>query len=320
MDPKGQANWAVAYPTIGIILLGGISDPMRRRPLHLSAGIAYTSDDGRTMVRTRLFYASPRRGTVNGAEIDASSPRSPFRLIDRYAKYIDGAERVSFESENVNVISGSSDGAAAAFGLCLSSASGGSLSLAEMEDDLRMISESVGRSLFGGLTITDPDKGLRTERLLDARDFSQYRIIACRFSEKRNPSDAIHSSVVRNSGYQKRVESTREKGRTLRELAASRDIEGGIFELAMGDTDEYHRLVEASGVHVITDGMRALMSRVRELRREVWCTYIVTGGTNVFVPARKGGDVPELVSALEPMCSGVEVLRVAGPPHFSGPS
>lgn len=55
-----------------------------------------------------------------------------------------------------------------------------------MEDDLRMISESVGRSLFGGLTITDPDKGLRTERLLDARDFSQYRIIACRFSEKRN--------------------------------------------------------------------------------------------------------------------------------------
>lgn len=74
MDPKGQANWAVAYPTIGIILLGGISDPMRRRPLHLSAGIAYTSDDGRTMVRTRLFYASPRRGTVNGAEIDASSP------------------------------------------------------------------------------------------------------------------------------------------------------------------------------------------------------------------------------------------------------
>lgn len=62
---------------------------------------------------------------------------------------------------------------------------------------------------------------------------------------------------MRNSGYQKRVESTREKGRTLRELAASRDIEGGIFELAMGDTDEYHRLVEASGVHVITDGMRA---------------------------------------------------------------
>ncbi|EQD71309.1 hypothetical protein B1B_04531, partial [mine drainage metagenome] len=34
----------LAFPTIGIVLLGGVSDSIKRYPLHNSAGIAYTSE------------------------------------------------------------------------------------------------------------------------------------------------------------------------------------------------------------------------------------------------------------------------------------
>lgn len=282
-----------AYPTIGIILLGGLSDSERRVPRHTSAGFAYTGLNDDIFVETELFTADREEGFVNGEKIDTSGNRSPFKVLNEFRESImshngisDGNVKLSFDSRNVGVLSGSSDGAAAAMGKCVEAMSGASMDWAGFENRLRMISESVGRSVYGGLSITPQAEQPVTERLLDPSDFSDYVIVGCRFSTRRKPSDRIHENVVNSPDYHKRIESTAKKGEKLRKLAAEKDIRG-IFELAMEDTDEYHSLIESVGVQIITDEMRAFMERVRELRKDAWMTYIVTGGSNVFVPIRK---------------------------------
>lgn len=282
-----------AFPTIGIILLGGISDKQRRIPNHTSAGFAYTGLKKDIFVETTLRSSRTERGTVNGTQIDLSSSRSPFKLINRYLNAIvdhnglpSDENRLAFDSRNVGVLSGSSDGAAAAIGRCVESLSGERIDWRIFENELRMISESVGRSIYGGLTITEEGKDPFSERLLGPEQFKDYIIVGCKFSTKRKPSDRIHENVVNSPEYQKRVESTRNKGKVLRELSENGDIEG-IFELAMKDTDEYHSLIESVGVQVITEEMRNFIDRIREMRERTWMTYIVTGGSNVFVPVKK---------------------------------
>lgn len=282
-----------AYPTIGIILLGGISDKQSRIPRHTSAGFAYTGLKEDIFVKTRLYTSESEKGTVNGEEIDLTSSRSPFKLINRYLPSIQSKYNIpqkecklAFDSENVGVLSGSSDGAAAAIGKCVESLSGEKIEWRDFENELRMISESVGRSIYGGLTITEEAQRPFSKKLLGPEDFDDYVIVGCRFSTHRKPSDKIHENVVNSPEYSKRVKNTREKGAVLCKLAQDKDIKG-IFELAMVDTDEYHALIESAGVNIITDEMRSFIKRVRDLRGDTWMTYIVTGGSNVFVPIKK---------------------------------
>lgn len=306
-----------AYPTIGIILLGGISDKQKRIPRHTSAGFAYSGINDDIFVETRLYTSQREEGYINGDKMDISGNRSPFKLINQFREDIirnnnltDDKTKLTFESRNVGVLSGSSDGAAAAIGKCVEGLRRKDLDWKVFENDLRMISESVGRSVYGGLSITEEASLPHTERLLGPDAFGDFVIVGCRFSTMRKPSDKIHENVVNSPDYGKRIESTRTKGKTLRKLSEDHDIKG-IFELAMHDTDEYHKLIESVGVQVITPEMRKFIERVRELRNETWMTYIVTGGSNVFVPVSKKDYRMVIQEALD-YDSDPVALKVAG--------
>ena len=172
-------------------------------------------------------------------------------------------------------------------------------------------SESVGRSIYGGLTITD-GRGVPvfTEKLLDESAFRDYAIVGCKFSSSRHPSDDIHENVVKSPAYRGRISDAEVKGKELRALAEDRDIKG-IFDLAMKDTEQYHSLIESVGVNVITPEMRAFIDEITNLRRETWASYIVTGGTNVFVPVEKK-NIREVVNLASKLKIEVVPLKVSG--------
>ena len=87
-----------------------------------------------------------------------------------------------------------------------------------LENDFRSISESVGRSLLGGLTVTELVDGIPlTTRLLGPEDFDNYVIVAFMFSADRNPSDTIHRNVVKSPNYAQRINSTAKKCLILKE-------------------------------------------------------------------------------------------------------
>ncbi|MFG1519181.1 MAG: diphosphomevalonate decarboxylase [Thermoplasmataceae archaeon] len=321
MESSDQSNWdryatTVAFPTIGIILLGGISNKIERRPLHNSAGIAYTGIKDKIDVETSVFFSKNETGVVNGEEVKDTGDRSPFRLLRKYRESMDGKDqrKLSFISANHGVLSGSSDAAAASFAKAVKSLALRNIDEDVLEEDMRMISESAGRSYHGGLTITEtiPGKAV-TRSLLEAQHFRGFELIGCRFSAVRNPSDRIHENVVKNPNYEKRIASTRKKSELLIDLAEERDIEG-IFDLAGEDTIEYHTLLESSGVYVITEGMRKFTQYLDTLKSEIWLNYIITGGSNVFVTVRESDS--ELITSLASRFSFSPVeLKVAGPPE-----
>ena len=78
----------------------------------------------------------------------------------------------------------------------------------------------------------------------------------------------------------------------------------------MYDTEEYHELIESVGVRVISGEMRQLITSVSKMRDDFWCSYIVTGGTNVFVPVERE-NADKIVKLAVGFNCGVEILRVA---------
>lgn len=311
---------SVAYPTIGIILLGGVSDKIHRNPLHTSAGIAYTGNDDKIEVRTTVYTGKGEpHGDINGAPVEfTESSRSPFYVLSKYREYvarnlsIDAhGMSMSFSSVNTGVLSGSSDAGAAAIGVSIQKLAGGTIPKTDLETDLRAISESAARSLYGGLSITWVDSGkIWTERLLGKENFRDIVILGCRFNTLRKPSDSIHENIIKSPDYAGRIRKTAEKGKTLMKLAEGSDVEE-IFDLAHNDTDEYHRLIESVGVHVITPEMRRLMNRVNEIRRNQWISYIVTGGSNVFVIVHRS-EMQSVIDQISGLYDSLNILKVAG--------
>jgi mevalonate-3-kinase len=306
-----------AYPTIGILLLGGVSDNQKRLPRHTTAGIAYTGLNDDIYVKTNMYLSDKKSGIINGKEVSPDSQRSPFVVIDKYKHEIllrhPEYSEVSFISENKNVISGSSDAGAAAIGECIQSIFEYNINIFNFENDLQQISESAGRSLFGGFTINHANgKESLTDEILGPDEFEDFVIVGCKFSEQRKPSDVIHKNIINHEKYAERVKNSELRSKELEKLAGSGDIKG-IFETGERDTLEYHSMLRDVGVSIITDDMEKFIEKVNELKNDFWNAYIVTGGTNVFVAVEKKNMEKVKKAALE-FNSEPVYLKVAGKP------
>ena len=286
-----EISSSTAFPTIGIVLLGGISDQNRRIPMHNSAGIAYSDEKQSIRTVTSLYISDRREGYFNGNMITPdNSYRSPFRIIEKYEHSIFdklGIEKrnrfICFRSENHGILSGSSDSGAAALGKCIHSILGNDLDLEEFENDLRSVSESVGRSFYGGLTVTETDrKKAFTRTVADWSVFKDFTIVGCPFPEPRKPSDTIHENIVKSQLYEERVKTAGKRVRKLEDLIRDGKLEE-IFEMAQEDTEDYHSLIESVGVKIINGSMRSFIEDIKAMQKKFWSSYIVTGGTNVFV-------------------------------------
>lgn len=279
---------ASAHPTMGIVLLGGLSDPVLRLPYHNSAGICYSLANKESVAETSLTITDDEmENTLNGERINTEDTRSPFKFIDLYKNQINKKYKgnIYFNSENRNIISGSSDAGAAALGKCISWILP-DINNDELELNMRKVSESAGRSYYGGLTVTEGIHKPLTRQILDETKFNEYRILSVVFPHKRKPSDDIHFNQPKSEYYKKRILNADQNVITLKELAEKNEIRK-IFELAMRDTDDYHYLNSLVDVKIVTDEMKSLMERVQEIRRKFWVTYIVTGGNSVFLVSDK---------------------------------
>ena len=303
---------ASAHPTMGIVLLGGLSDPVLRLPYHNSAGICYSLADRESVAETSLTITDDEmENTLNGERINTEDTRSPFKFIDLYKNQINKKYKgnVYFNSENRNIISGSSDAGAAALGKCISWILP-DINNDELELNMRKVSESAGRSYYGGLTVTEGVHKPLTRQILDETKFNEYRILSVVFPHKRKPSDDIHFNQPKSDYYKKRILNADQNVITLKELAKKNEIRK-IFELAMRDTDDYHYLNSLVDVKIVTDEMKSLMERVQEIRRKFWVTYIVTGGNSVFLVSDKKNAETVKDIALD-HSKEIYLLKVAG--------
>ena len=304
----------VSHPTFGIVLLGGLNNERERLPYHDSAGVCYSLKDRESVARTTLYITDePKESTLNGEIIDSSDTRSPFKMIEPYREEIlkkFNGNYISVVSENENIISGSSDAGAAALGKCIQSALG-VIDLENLEQNMRKVSESAGRSFFGGLTVTTGIEKPVTRQLLPEEAFAEFTVISAVFPHKRKPSDLIHFNQPRSDYYPTRIENANRNVATLKELSNRKDIKA-IWELAMRDTDDYHYLNSLVDVEIVTEQMKALMDDIKDRRANKWMSYIVTGGNSVFV-ITEIKNVEFARSVIEPHTKDMRELKIAGP-------
>ncbi len=303
---------STAYPTIGVVLLGGIANPLTRTPLHTSAGIAYSDSCGSIRSETKIYRDESMHIFFNGVE-STDENRSVRRVLERYSDVFEGAfgsKIVSYSSNNFGILSGSSDAGAASIGAAIMGLKP-DLDPHDVENDLRVVSESAGRSLFGGFTITWSDGyHAYTEKILGNEAFSGYSIVAFAFDYQRNPSDVIHQNIVKSDRYDARRKHADEHAHMMKEYAKTGDIKG-IFDLAQEDTEEYHSILREVGVNVIRENMQKLINYLKILKKEYWNSYIVTGGSNVYV-AVENENVEKLMALENTFGSKKKLLRVAG--------
>ena len=303
---------SVAHPTIGIVLFGGIKDLYERLPYHSSAGIAYTLVDTESVARTTLTVGANRSFvSINGEEINSGDSRSPLKLIHSYSrefvhKY--GTDNISIESVNENILSGSSDAGAAALGKCVDYLI--NVDQLSLELEMRKVSESAGRSYYGGLTITYAGDRPYTKRILDEDVFQKIRIVSAVFPHRRKPSDDIHTNQPKHQHYKVRIKNAESAVKELELLSEKRDVRG-IFELAMKDTEDYHYMNSLVGVQIITPEMRKLMNDIVDWRNDLWMTYIVTGGNSVFIPTY-AENVPEIKRKVSKYTDEIHELKITG--------
>ena len=303
----------VSHPTFGIVLLGGLKDKEERLPFHNSAGLCYSLESSESVARTTMSVSEEyMESKLNGEKIDPNDSRSPFKMIEEYKSEIlkkFSGNYISVISSNENIISGSSDAGAAALGKCIQT-SLGNVSLARLERNMRKVSESAGRSFYGGLTVTEGTDNPVTKQILGPEKFSNYYVLSAVFPHKRKPSDDIHFNQPRSNYYPTRVKNANKRVELLKQLSLESNIKS-IWELAMQDTDDYHYLNSLVDVQIVTDEMQSLMDNIKTERKKKWLSYIVTGGNSVFVIVEKQ-NLEYAMSIIKNHTNTIKVLTIVG--------
>ena len=314
---------ARAYPAIGVLLLGGLKDWERRVPAYSNAGISVT--DNCECVRTEtLVERLPQENEIQLSIFDVVEGKEIRKNLDN--KRIDDMKKMvlalqdlaglrvglKITSRNFGIISGSSDSGACALALAVSNMFDLKLD-AKVTDIARQGSESVYRSLLGGLSLTEIiSNNCHASLLLSNEQLQDLTIFVIGFKEiNRHSSDEIHQTIVKHPDFPKRVASRSKMVEELKEAAKKRDIIR-IMQIAEQDTMNFHYLLEWCGLRVIKDRMFEALNYVRQLRENGHQAYfIITGGSAVNVLCLKK-DSREISKELTKRFPAVE-YKVAGP-------
>ncbi|MEM4389673.1 MAG: hypothetical protein QXG98_03340 [Candidatus Micrarchaeia archaeon] len=318
-----QRSKAIAYPTIPVLLLCGLKDPARRIPFYSTMGLAVTDLEER--VRTETTVERAPRGisfTVNGVPVSGKRGADMLkmvRLLCRRAGYRGG---LRITSVNHNIMTGSSDAGAAALAVALADLLELDISKEELAEIARLGSESVYRSLYGGLSLTEVRRGrCIATQLAPPEKLRRWRIFAIPFPElgARHSADEIHERAVKHPHFPQRVCSRPAFVRRIKAALRKGDLER-VMAIAEEDAMNFHYILEWVGVRVIKDPMYAACNLVRRLREEkgIRAWFTVAGGNMVYVYTL-ARNARRVETALR-RAYGDRVLayKIAGPPRIVG--
>ncbi|MFH0860486.1 MAG: hypothetical protein V1921_04745 [Candidatus Altiarchaeota archaeon] len=283
---------SVAYPGLPVIFAEGYRKTKGRVSYHDSVGLCIT--DLKRQVRTETVVEGADDGvsfTVDGEELSGNRGRGMLKIIEIMLEKSDYRGGLNVESKNHGILTGSSDSGAAALLTALDSFLGLNLP----DDELLVIglcgSETVFRSLYGGLTEyrvggSKPEAEVLSERL-------GVSIFAVPFDVERYPADKLHRSVVSHPEYPRRESSVRERIDTLKAYVRKGNVVG-VLQLMEDDARDCHRMFTETGHEVIKPEMQELCDHVESLRKKGLNSYWnVSGGSVVYVfcPADEGEKV-----------------------------
>lgn len=282
-----------AYPGLPIIFAEGIREPFRERiSRHDSIGLALTSVDQKVKTETRVKIlpdSEEIRFRVNNQLVYGKRDEGMRRIIELMRSKSGCDIGLNIESFNHEIVTGSSDSGAAALVVALNTVLELDLRVEELLNLGHYGSETVFRSLMGGLSEyrVGNSKKLSAEVIAKPEEFSRHiAIYALPFEGERFSADQLHAVVVEHPNYVEREKTIREKINEFKKHLVGGDY-AGVLEAMESDARVFHSMVEDLGFRVIKEDMRSVCKKVEQWRSpaggglQVW--WNVAGGNQIYV-------------------------------------
>jgi mevalonate pyrophosphate decarboxylase len=280
-----EKSVAVAYPTIPIIFLGGITED--RRPLYNTIGLAVTDQQEKVRVETSVKVLQDDYDInflIDGKPIAGKRGNDLLNAVKEFLKNYGANVGLDIESRNQGIISGSSDAGAAALSRALSDVSEANYPIEEVARYAMKCSESAIRSVYGGMSkiVVDQDSEVSGVKLVSEDELNKYiGIYSIQFNyPSRISADDIHSSIVSHPWFKYRVERIPEWTKNIEQALERRDFVT-VFKNAEENIRNAHYLLEDVGVRVRKKEMMNCCLDVEDMRRNGIETYYLVGGGNM---------------------------------------
>jgi mevalonate-3-kinase len=283
-----QSVTAVAYPTIPVVFLGGIDS--NRIPLYDTMGLAVTSLDASTRTETTVKQANNSQELVtfilNGQKITGKRGSQIINSIKDFMNLTSNLEPIKISSTNYNIYSGSSDSGLAALFTALNYYYGYNLDPDELMKYATRGSESVGRSLYGGLTHTTiVNKKISVNQLASDTQLATLRLFSIPFDYKsRISADEIHAAIVKNPRFSDRISKIPYWIDKISQAIVNKDYLS-LLENAEENIQNAHELLEEVDVFVRRPEIMDLCNQIIQMRNGGIPVFFLIGGGNLVTAA-----------------------------------
>ncbi|MHA1125904.1 MAG: hypothetical protein ACTSO7_04790 [Candidatus Heimdallarchaeota archaeon] len=281
---------AVAFPTIPIIFLGGITP--NRKPLYDTMGLAVTSLDETTRTETSIEITSFKTNEIiidfylNNEQISGLRGNQIISSIKAFLEKSDLKAAIEIRSQNYNIFSGSSDSGLAAVFTALNNIFELNYSQDELLEHSMKGSESAGRSLYGGLTHTMvSDETIKVAQLASDQKLKDLALFSVPFQyESRISADEIHNGIVTNTNFQKRVANIPAWVQKIKSSLKENNLIS-LLEAAEENIRNAHELLEEVNLVIRKPDMMNLCEDIHKMRENDLPAYFLIGGGNLITIA-----------------------------------
>jgi mevalonate-3-kinase len=309
---------AIAYPTIPIVFLGGINP--NRKPLYDTMGLAVTSLDNTTRTETTVELVEEQAEKItfhlNGKKITGKRGEQILTIIETFLSLANINKSIIIRSSNYNIFSGSSDSGLAALLTAMNDLLGLNFSQDELLNYAMKGSESAGRSLYGGLTLTQIKEDISVSQLASDQQLIPLKLFSIPFYYKsRISADEIHAAIVTNPKFSDRVKKIPYWINKIREAIKTNDFLT-ILKNAEENIQNAHELLEGVGIHVRKPEIMNLCDDVINLREKGISAYYLIGGGNLVTIATIDKFSTKVANHLIDKKWIYHESKVAGPPKI----
>ncbi|MCG3252795.1 MAG: hypothetical protein KAX09_03030, partial [Candidatus Heimdallarchaeota archaeon] len=284
-----KISTAVAYPTIPIIFLGGINPD--RTPLYDTMGLAVTNKDETTRTETTIESTeskdiSPIKFLLDKQKLTGLRGNQINESVKSLMEKNNIRAKISIESNNYGIFSGSSDSGLAALFTALNDV----FDLKYTKDEILRYSmkgsESAGRSLYGGLTLSlVHEKPLKVIQIASEEDLNRIKLFSIPFQyDSRISADEIHAGIIKNPQFPDRVKRIPNWIDRIKK-ALKNDELVELLKTAEENIQNAHELLEGINIRVRKPDMLRLCGQVTQMRKEKIEAYYLIGGGNLVTIA-----------------------------------
>ncbi len=277
---------AIAFPGLPVIFAEGMKKPFEDRvSFHNSVGLAITDLNENVMTETSIIKNKTKKilFKINNKKISGERGKGMLKVVKLTLKKSGKKIGLNINSKNHGILSGSSDSGAAALVVALDHFLQLNLEKEKLLNIGRFGSETVFRSLYGGLTKYETEKKSKADVIATADELKDLVIYTIPFEGKRHSADDIHKKIVTHKNYKKRAAGIDKKIHDFENLIKNKKFTKAL-ELMELDAREFHSMVEDLGVRIINDEMRELCNAVEEMRKTgLNAFWDVAAGNVVYV-------------------------------------